>query len=123
MGTNGYYTTMQSIRAIMDKLGIQVGHMKDEDVLASAVLMSLLNMDTPRTSAGGCSIDPAALTSQPTETESHKLKHIRMHDAFGELLSDWLDCEPGKNIGNCSILELVNWSAKQAHDPDHSHCQ
>jgi hypothetical protein len=50
--------------------------------------------------------------------EHHRLRHVKLHEAFDELLADFLLNHPGKRPGNSTIQELLIWSFRQTMDPD-----
>ena len=55
-------------------------------------------------------------------TESHKKNHEKLHKNLDELVADWIrhSSKPGvneKTLSNTSILDLMEWSAKQVKNP------
>lgn len=47
--------------------------------------------------------------------EKHRQRHIVLHEMLDELVADWITCE-NKVPSKSSILELMQWSAKQTKE-------
>jgi hypothetical protein len=52
--------------------------------------------------------------------DEHRARHVELHEAFDELLADFLANAPGRPLPSTSTLEdLMKWSHRQTVDPDH----
>ncbi len=52
------------------------------------------------------------------DQQKHKQRHVELHQAFDELLADYIRATqdlPSKT----PILHLLEWSYKQTQEPDH----
>jgi hypothetical protein len=52
--------------------------------------------------------------------EEHRQRHLELHQAFDELLADWIGHQPidsRKGISNTTIAELMRWSHEQCIEP------
>ena len=50
------------------------------------------------------------------EPEQHKKRHTELHRALDELVADFITYT-GKRPSQSTVLELMEWSAKQMHKP------
>lgn len=51
------------------------------------------------------------------QTEKHRARHIELHQAFDELLADYLSHHSGKRPSDTTLLELMAWSHGQTVEP------
>jgi hypothetical protein len=57
--------------------------------------------------------------------DEHRKRHEELHRALDELVGDWVGSSPPSLIfeprlpSECTLLEFMEWSAKQAVEPDH----
>jgi hypothetical protein len=54
-------------------------------------------------------------------TEEHRQRHVGLHLALDELISDWAAHQSrvgGKMFSNTTIMELLEWSFEQTQKPD-----
>ena len=52
--------------------------------------------------------------------EEHAERHTKLHHSLDELLADYLTHGPGNPMPTeTSVIQLLNWSAAQAKNPDH----
>jgi hypothetical protein len=52
------------------------------------------------------------------DKESHRQRHIELHQALDELAADWIAQQPrGKLFSNTTIMELLQWSFEQTKEP------
>lgn len=51
--------------------------------------------------------------------EQHKRRHKLLHRNLDELIADFIACGPlGKALARTSVIELMEWSAKQQENPE-----
>jgi len=48
--------------------------------------------------------------------EEHKQKHTELHKALDELVADFIQ-HTEKHLSKTPILELIQWSNSQTHEP------
>jgi hypothetical protein len=48
--------------------------------------------------------------------EEHRQRHIELHKALDELVADFIK-HTEKHLSKTSILEFVQWSSTQTHEP------
>lgn len=51
------------------------------------------------------------------KAEEHKERHRMLHEYFDELLADWIT-HTKKRPSRGTVLELIEWSAKQVENPE-----
>lgn len=51
-----------------------------------------------------------------TTQEEHKQRHVELHRAFDELLSDWIG-ETESLPSKSTVMDLLNWSHAQTESP------
>jgi len=49
--------------------------------------------------------------------DEHQARHQVLHEAFDELIADYLRWNRGKRPGNTTMLELMEWSFLQTRNP------
>ena len=49
--------------------------------------------------------------------EEHKKRHEELHQAFDQLLADFIVHNTDKLLSNTTVLELVEWSHRQTIAP------
>lgn len=53
-------------------------------------------------------------------SEQHKKRHEELHKNLDELFADYITHHPNqRGFTSMSIMQLLNWSAKMAENPDH----
>jgi len=52
------------------------------------------------------------------EDEEHRKRHELLHKSLDELLADFIEHNKNKGFSNTTIMELLEWSARQAREPD-----
>lgn len=52
--------------------------------------------------------------------EIHKARHKFLHEAFDELVADFILHNIDKSLGNTTVMELMIWSYRQTCKPDES---
>ena len=50
---------------------------------------------------------------------NHQAAHEGLHQYLDELVADMIRHVPGMLPNKTTVLELMQWSAKQAQEPDH----
>lgn len=50
-------------------------------------------------------------------TDEHRQRHVFLHDAFDELIADYLTWNRGKVPSNTTAMELMEWSHAQTIEP------
>lgn len=53
--------------------------------------------------------------------QEHKDRHKLLHEMLDEIIAGWITSAKRKRLSEATILELIDWSAQQAHKPDHTH--
>lgn len=52
-----------------------------------------------------------------SDPETHRQRHVELHQAFDELIADYMRHHPGAYLGDTSLLELIQWSHAQTQEP------
>jgi len=47
----------------------------------------------------------------------HIKRHKGLHEALDELIADWIIHNKNKDLSKTTIIELMEWSAKQTKNP------
>ena len=55
------------------------------------------------------------------EAVAHARRHRELHQKLDELVTHYLLSNPRSSPAEVTILELILWSGKQIHTPDHIH--
>jgi hypothetical protein len=50
-------------------------------------------------------------------SDTHRARHMRLHDALDELVADYLRYHRDQQIDHLSVRTLLDWSAAQAQRP------
>jgi len=50
-------------------------------------------------------------------TETHKARHKFLHEAFDELIADFIQHNDGKSPSDTTVMELIMWSHRQTYEP------
>jgi hypothetical protein len=51
------------------------------------------------------------------DARQHRIIHANLHAALDELAADFIE-QTGRLLGETSVVELMEWSAKQMDSPD-----
>jgi len=52
--------------------------------------------------------------------EEHQTRHNLLHQHLDELVGDYIDQHSETNPSKITVFELINWSAKQKNEVDHT---
>lgn len=58
------------------------------------------------------------MSDHEIDEEAHRKRHEELHEAFDELVADYLAHHRRKLPSNTTVMELMLWSHRQTQKPD-----
>ncbi len=49
--------------------------------------------------------------------EEHRIRHVMLHASLDELIADWINHNPDKNLNTTTLMDFLHWSFRQTTDP------